>query len=163
MISWLLIFRENFFFIVKRLFLHEHVLLAATSTAKRSGTTNGRKTAARASASAHMVPCANSWTITRPVVLVSWLKNRLKGLVLRWSGTILTGIERVAYIVCTNWSLKAFLSSSYSPWWHNLVLGFSRGFWRRGFKTFTVRRALSIVLWSMRTLSKLSHLNIFLL
>lgn len=72
MISGLLIFWENFFFIVERLFLYKHLLFAATSAAKRSRATNGRKTAARSSASTYMAS-ANSRTITRPAVLVSWL------------------------------------------------------------------------------------------
>lgn len=163
MISGLLIFLEVFLFIIKWLLLHQNMLLASTSTAKRFCPSNGRKTSSRASTTPYMMSGTDGWApIIWSTVLVRRLKNRLKSFILAISWVILTIHEGVANIVSANRSLQTILSSCYSSWWDHLVLDLSRRFWRWGFLKFAVRWTLCIILRSVRSLTYLSKLKIFL-
>ena len=162
MIGGLLIFLENFLFIIKRLLFHKYMLFAATSTAKWSSSRNWRKTSTRSCTAANMMTSSNRRSIARPTMLVNCLKNRLKIFVFWWCRTILGRYKRVADIVCTDRRLKTFVATACdSSWWNYLVFCFSRRFWSRCFIHFTVRGTLSVILWSMLTLSKLSQLKVF--
>jgi hypothetical protein len=163
MIGGLLIFLENFLFIIKRLFFHKYMLLTATSTAKWSTARYWRKTAARASTAAHMMPCTHCRPITWPTILINCLKNGLEVFVFRWCGCILWGDKRIADIVGTDRGFETFVSTTCdSSWWNNWVFSFTRRWFRsRGLTHFTVRRILSVILRGMLSLPKLSQLKVF--
>lgn len=155
MISGLLIFLENFLFIIKRLFFHKYMLLTATSTAKWLIARYRGKTSTRASTAADMMPSTDSRPITWPAMLVNCLKNGLEVFVFGRCGHILCGDKRIADVVSTHRGLETFMRTTCDgPWWNNRIFSFARGrFWSRGLTHFSVRRILRVVLWGMLTLT----------
>jgi hypothetical protein len=153
MISWLLIFLENFLFIIKRLFFHKYMLLTATSTTKWPCAGNWWKTTTRSSTAADMTT-PHCRPITRPTMLVNSLKNGLKIFVFGWCRSILSSNKRITDVVSTHRGLEAFMPTSCdSSWWYNWIFSFTRGrFWSRGLTHFTVRRTLSVILWGVLAL-----------
>lgn len=154
MIGGLLIFWENFFFIIKRLFFHKHMLFTATSAPKWFIPGNRRKTAARPSTASDMMTATHRRPVARPAMLINSLKNGLKIFVFWWSRYILCCNKRITNIVSTHRGLQTLMCATRDcSWWNNWVFSFSgRWFWSRGFTHFTVGRALSVILRGMLAL-----------
>ena len=155
MIGGLLIFRENFFFIIKRLFFHKYMLLTATSAPKWFIPRYWRKTAARPSTASDMMTATHRRPIARPTMLVNSLKNGLKIFVFWWGRGILCCNKRITNIVSTHrWLQTLMCTTRDCSWWNHWVFSFTgRWFWSRGFTHFSVGRTLSVILRGMLALT----------